>query len=352
MKDRSNGNYLLSHEVGHVLSLLHTFEGSDGTNCPLNATPQTQGDAVPDTDPHRAGDFGNCNPNQFNNCVGRVFGPLVYNNMNYGCGDRFTAGQVTRMRSFIQNAMPMLANNIFLTAPTVAEALTPVSCTVGVGLTSSQGWIKGIERFRLGGIDRVSGSNPYYDGYYQDFSCSDKTTLTAGQSTTLAIHAQYVYGYRKVYIDFNNDGILNETNELVVNATPFGGTSLHTITIPTTAVTGTYLRLRVVVDEGSTPPTACYLPGNMNYGAGQVEDYGLLIQSTVPPCTSMVTVKAGAWTDPTVWSCNRVPVASDPVSIGHIITVPASGLVRARRVTFTAGGRISYGTAGRVVLGQ
>lgn len=352
MKDRSNGNSLLSHEAGHVLSLFHTFEGSDGTNCPPNANPQTQGDAVPDTDPHRFGDFGNCNPSQFNNCTGTVLGPLVYNNMNYSCGDRFTAGQVTRMRSFIQNTMPMLANNIYLTAPIPAEALRPVNCTVGVGMTSSQGWIKGIERFRLESINRMSGSNPYYDGYYQDFSCSDKTTVTAGQSYTLAIHAQYVYGYRRVYIDYNNDGTFNETNERVVDATPFGGTSTHTVSIPTTAVNDTYLRLRVVVDEGSTPPTPCFLPGSMQYGAGQVEDYAILIRSTTPPCTTLVSVKAGAWTDPTVWSCNRIPTATDPVSIGHAVSIPASQLVRARRVRFTAGGRIVYGSAGRLALGQ
>ena len=355
MKDRSNGNYLLSHEVGHVLSLFHTFDGSDSSNgngCPANTNPQTDGDAVADTDPHRLGDFGNCNPNQLNSCTNAIFGPLTYNTMNYSCGDRFSNGQVGRMRSFIETSLPSLANNIYLTPPTPGEALTPASCTVGVGLTSNQGWQEGIQQVRFGSINRTSGYSSYYDGYYQDFSCSDKTTVTAGQSYTLSIGAPYVYGYRQVYIDYNNDGTFNETNERVVNATPFGGTSVHTISIPTTAITETYLRLRAVVDEGSTPPTACYLPGNATYGAGQVEDYGVMIRSATPPCTVFTSIKAGSWTDPTVWSCGRIPTDSDAVMISHALTVPASQLVRAQRVVFMAGGRVVYGAAGRLVLGQ
>jgi hypothetical protein len=52
------------------------------------------------------------------------------------------------------------------------------------------------------------------------------------------------------------------------------------------------------------------------------------------PCTQMVSVKTGAWNDPTVWSCNRIPTSTDNVTIenGHIVTVPV-GTFQVKNVT-------------------
>ncbi len=54
----------------------------------------------------------------------------------------------------------------------------------------------------------------------------------------------------------------------------------------------------------------------------------------VSPCTSLTSVKSGLWTDPTVWSCNRLPTADDYVQIteGHTITIPANTTVSASRI--------------------
>lgn len=43
-------------------------------------------------------------------------------------------------------------------------------------------------------------------------------------------------------------------------------------------------------------------------------------------CLTMVSVKTGLWTDPTVWLCNRVPTETDVVTIlpGHMVTIPAN----------------------------
>lgn len=76
------------HETGHWLGLLHTFAGGCGPH----------GDRVADTAPQAKPNYG-CHP-QRNTCSapGR---DSVHNFMDYGddaCMDRFTAGQVVRMR--------------------------------------------------------------------------------------------------------------------------------------------------------------------------------------------------------------------------------------------------------------
>ena len=68
-------------------------------------------------------------------------------------------------------------------------------------------------------------------------------------------------------------------------------------------------------------------------------------------CTVMQTVKAGSWDDPTVWSCGRLPLLTDAVLIRHAVTMPASFVSRARKVSFDAGGRLSWGSNARLLLG-
>ncbi|WP_027303076.1 LamG domain-containing protein [Rudanella lutea] len=45
----------------------------------------------------------------------------------------------------------------------------------------------------------------------------------------------------------------------------------------------------------------------------------------------MSSVKTGTWTDPTVWSCNRLPNSGDAVTISasHTVTIPANTLAKA-----------------------
>lgn len=68
-------------------------------------------------------------------------------------------------------------------------------------------------------------------------------------------------------------------------------------------------------------------------------------------CTVMFTVKDGLWSDPTVWSCNRVPVSADPVTVNHVVIVPASYVANALRVSFGVGGGVVYGVGSRLRLG-
>jgi len=78
----------------------------------------------------------------------------------------------------------------------------------------------------------------------------------------------------------------------------------------------------------------CVVVGSPTFGGGQIEDFAVVIQAA--PCASMYTVKAGNWNDPTVWSCNRLPTATDAVEIRHAVTVPASITAIALKVKYLA----------------
>ena len=69
-------------------------------------------------------------------------------------------------------------------------------------------------------------------------------------------------------------------------------------------------------------------PANLTAVAGQVIH--------VDSC-SMFTIKAGNWNDPTVWSCNRIPVSSDAIHLNHIITIPGNYVAFALNVVYSQG---------------
>lgn len=68
-------------------------------------------------------------------------------------------------------------------------------------------------------------------------------------------------------------------------------------------------------------------------------------------CLTMVSVKTGLWTDPTVWSCNRVPDATDLVEVRHAITIPANITGNAQQIRYTNGGKIVTEAGGLLRLG-
>lgn len=63
-------------------------------------------------------------------------------------------------------------------------------------------------------------------------------------------------------------------------------------------------------------------------------------QFTSPTCLSMYTINSGLWTEPTVWSCGRIPTATDVVEIRHWVTIPVDTTGSAQRIHYTTSGRI------------
>jgi hypothetical protein len=72
---------------------------------------------------------------------------------------------------------------------------------------------------------------------------------------------------------------------------------------------------------------------------------------TLAPCSSMYTIQTGAWNDPAIWSCNRIPMNTDSLQIKHIVIIPASYIATAYRVSFENGQKLSYGTNAQLRLG-
>ncbi len=60
----------------------------------------------------------------------------------------------------------------------------------------------------------------------------------------------------------------------------------------------------------------------------------------IPPCTVMVTNQQGNWSNPAIWSCGRVPTATDRVQVRHLVTVPAGTTARALGIVYQSGGRV------------
>jgi gliding motility-associated-like protein len=117
------GVNLVAHEVGHYLSLLHTFAARDCRNNDC----LTDGDMVCDTPPERTISGGSCSAPQ-NSCnTDSLSGfttdvpDLPDNFMDYGSGAGcvmgFTAGQAERMQNFIATALPLMVNSTVCNDP-------------------------------------------------------------------------------------------------------------------------------------------------------------------------------------------------------------------------------------------
>jgi len=106
----------LAHELGHGFFLFHTFQGDGGNAyCPEDTLCLVYGDGVCDTPPHKQYDCGLTNP-----CttIG-IWDNSRYNYMSYCLKDRFTQGQVDRMRATA------------IVAPR-ASLVTSNGCTLGI----------------------------------------------------------------------------------------------------------------------------------------------------------------------------------------------------------------------------
>jgi hypothetical protein len=120
---------------------------------------------------------------------------------------------------------------------------------------------------------------------YSDFSCTNNTIVTEGNTYQMDISIRAGGSAQETvqaYIDYNNDGVFQVGEMVLSGSTPASSTNIITanITIPAGAVQGTLLRMRVYGEAGtlSSNEIDC---GSSSF-VGDVEDYGIYIQSTSP----------------------------------------------------------------------
>ncbi|QKZ14233.1 hypothetical protein [Spirosoma sp. KUDC1026] len=104
-----------------------------------------------------------------------------------------------------------------------------------------------------------------------------------------------------------------------------------------------YANAQLGTDGSFTKGAPTALPvTNATQFAVSVAPMTAVVVTLTTSAASFYTVKAGSWTDATVWSGNRVPTKTDIVVVKHAISVPANTVVHAQRVVFQTGQKIQF----------
>ncbi|MBC7866337.1 MAG: hypothetical protein H7X88_02275 [Gloeobacteraceae cyanobacterium ES-bin-316] len=346
-------NKTIVHEMGHYFYLYHSFaDGGAENSCAANTDCATQGDLICDTEPCVAL-FG-CSATT-NTCSGNPFivtdVPLNYtvlnNYMGYGnCAWMFTQGQKVRTRAALFSFRNGLINSAALIAP---DGLSPTAACAPVALFGLSPFY-GVERVAFNSLQVYSNSSEADSAFYIDRSCNQRTTVVKGQAYNLGVTGCYENTHRiKVLIDYNNNGNFNDAGETVLNVSQ--GMAATTVTIPLNAITEVPLRMRVLADNPVLPePTACQLTGSVTEGAGQIEDYAVVVLRR-----QVISQSSGPWNAPSTWLCNCVPQGDDEVLIktNHSVTVTAAmGILQCDKLTLETGANISVSGTGLSVNGR
>lgn len=339
LKNYTNRNVTTIHELGHAFNVYHTFQGdASGTTCPGNTTCGTDSDCCDDTDPHIRSSSNCPSSSTANACTGGTIGDLPKNFMDYSsdaCQVMFTPDQGARIAAAMAGGRASLKNSIGLTGlPTAFASPSAASCQTTTSSTGLNGGYGGLMEIKIGTKSATSSPTKYdemtYGGSgYLDFTGDCEKTFILEEDATYTYELETFYNNHnvKAWIDYDNDNTY-EASELLFNANIVGeynsGTNKAsgTFTIPASAVTDTYLKLRVLCDL-STVSDAC---DNPTYG--QSENYPIYIKSAAEACPTTLAVS-------TVTNNETYKAVNTLTSNA---TIPASNTV-----TFTAGQSITLG---------
>ncbi|MBO9592638.1 MAG: hypothetical protein J7599_06980 [Niabella sp.] len=288
-----NGTALtLSHEIGHALALYHTFEsktdGNEELICPVNNNPNTDGDEVADTDPHKKS-WDCFAANAINPCTNLVWGNSRTNIMSYfSCRDKFTPGQGDRLQATMLTERYSLISSLGGQAPS-GTAVTAVDAKTTVSNPNNT-FGMGPVLVKLNSL--YYASEPYRSATkiaYEDKTCTMGTTLSKTGSYIIEVVTRSNRQRVKVWLDLNNDGVYTANELLGSSLPPSGGdySGNYTHSIPVTAVQlsgatplNTPLRMRVAADWPN--PDYTY---NAQLLYGQMEDFAVTITDAALPVT-------------------------------------------------------------------
>ena len=250
-----------THEVGHWLNLRHIW--GDAT---------CGSDLVTDTPVHNTSN-GGCPSHPKTNTCG-TSAEMFMNYMDYtndACMYMFSTGQKARMQAlFVTGGFRA---SLKTSAGCSGGTTTPQYCA-GNGTNVQYEWISNV---KIGTINNTTGANAGYGNF-----TSISSNVTKGTAYTIQMtpgFASTAYSeYFRVYIDYNKDYDFADAGELVYTSAGVTAMTSSSITIPTTALTGT-TRMRVMMkDAALTGPCEVFT-------YGEVEDYTLNIQASATTCT-------------------------------------------------------------------
>lgn len=310
-----SGKSTITHELGHAMGLYHTFQGdAGGASCPPTTNCVNTGDLVCDTEPHKRSPF-NC-PSGTNPCTGNSYNNVTHNFMDYSnCKDRFTPGQMQRMMLMFLSLRGDLITSLGATplstsssptvcVPTYLNTSSPLNFGPRTIMIHHQNTGDTLMNVTTGGY--VDDGN----AVYLDRTCEHMVTLAVDSSYDLSILTGPGEKTR-VYIDYNNDGILGNSNGETIN---LNNSNPHTttFTVPnSTNVTQCVpIRMRVISDVLTGNIDSC---GPISYG--QAEDYLVLIKGTNAATSGSVSI-------------SNPPIGGNPSCFGTgltFIATPGSG---------------------------
>lgn len=154
------------------------------------------------------------------------------------------------------------------------SSLTPASCQPETDSPDSRN--AGIYEVSLNTLVNTT-DNAFSEGY-SDYSCLTNTELKEGTYYSLSVTVgNELQENVTAWIDFNNDGVFDNTTEQVLSVMNVTGNFSRNILIPSGAVLNTEIRMRVMSDV-NVLLTACQEPS-----VGQVEDYSVQIIENIDP---------------------------------------------------------------------
>ncbi len=141
----------------------------------------------------------------------------------------------------------------------------------------------GITRFQLNTINNTSADG---SAGYQDFTCSQRTELTAGVNYPMTITTGGANSHDiRVYLDKDNNGILTTAEQIYVSLNTVSPGATATLNLPTGTTLNQPLRLRIIADAVGSNAGPCVGPTS-----GQAEDYTIVARpNTSPPSVNFST---------------------------------------------------------------
>jgi hypothetical protein len=253
----------------------YTIDVTASTNCSGTPNPgnTTVSDATPCPGNSVTLDFQNHSTDlglsyQWQSSTTGAGGPFA----NNGLGTATTQVTTPSVATWYRVNMTCSGNTGYSTPVLVTPGLS-AACYCSSNFTNVN--YEFITNVTFGSINNSSAGNT---GGPVDYT-AQSNTVTQGTSSILSVtidpdNLDYVYAF----IDWNQNGILNDAGEVYTLATSTSSAGPHTlsISVPITAAAGSTL-MRVMVDYNNANPTPCR---SATYG--EAEDYTLNVQVQVP----------------------------------------------------------------------